>query len=80
MHGNSADDDRLRGKFGFLESINNKLITKARLRLYVGVGSLGHEIANHEQLLRHITCRKQKRIVPLRLLFPYEGIEQLICP
>ena len=38
------------------------------------------QIANHEQLLRHITCRKQKRIVPLRLLFPYEGIKQLICP
>ena len=38
------------------------------------------QIANHLQLQRHITCKKQRRIVSLRLLLPLVGSKQLINP
>ena len=67
----------------FLESIINKGVSTS---VGVGVGTWGggkpgtqaifsnlSQIANHLQLQRHITCKKQRWIVPLRLLLPQVG-------
>ena len=73
----------------FSESTINKGVSTS---VGVGVGTWGgkpgtqaifsnlSQIANHLQLQRHITCKKQRRIVSLRLLLPLAGSKQLINP